>query len=239
MREGVLLRFDVALDKDSAADPARYQAASWGYKRTFRYGSPNYKADGTTGVDPLVPSRAYVSADGRGVFVATPDMRPVMQLRVGWKVRCARRSRRRRRGVHDAVRARALQPACGRLRRHRPRPDPPGDHGGSGRHRSGQRRRGPRRVRQVRMPRVPRDRTRHGDQARPDRSRVCSVAARPIAGRTAAVVADEAYLRQSIREPTAAVVAGFDRPGVGMPSFAGVLSDAQVESVILFLKSLK
>ena len=63
------------------------EASTWGYKRTFRYGSPNYKADGTTGIDPLVPSRAYVSADGRGVFVAIPDMRPVMQLRVGWKVR--------------------------------------------------------------------------------------------------------------------------------------------------------
>ena len=37
----------------------------------------------------------------------------------------------------------------------------------------------------------------------------------------------------------AAVVAGFDRGGVGMPSYAGVLSDEQIESVILFLKSLK
>ncbi len=53
------------------------------------------------------------------------------------------------------------------------------------------------------------------------------------------VTADEGYLRESILEPGAKVVTGFERLGMGMPSFAGVLTDAQIESIILFIKSLQ
>ena len=40
-------------------------------------------------------------------------------------------------------------------------------------------------------------------------------------------------------EPRAKVVTGFNRTGMGMPSFAGVLTEQQIESVILYIKSLK
>jgi mono/diheme cytochrome c family protein len=53
------------------------------------------------------------------------------------------------------------------------------------------------------------------------------------------VTADDGYLRESILEPGAKVVSGYERLGMGMPSFAGVLTDAQIESVILYIKSLK
>ena len=53
------------------------------------------------------------------------------------------------------------------------------------------------------------------------------------------VIATEAYLRESILEPTAKVVTGFGRIGMGMPSYAGVLTEQQLESVLLFIKSLK
>jgi mono/diheme cytochrome c family protein len=46
-------------------------------------------------------------------------------------------------------------------------------------------------------------------------------------------------LREAILDPTAKVAAGFEKGEYAMPSFAGVLSDAQVESVVLFLRSLK
>src|SRR5262249_8253776 len=44
------------------------------------------KADGTTGIDRLSPSSAYVSSDGRAVFVGVPRMSPVMQMRIGWSL---------------------------------------------------------------------------------------------------------------------------------------------------------
>ena len=40
-------------------------------------------------------------------------------------------------------------------------------------------------------------------------------------------------------EPSAKVVSGYERGEVGMPSYAGVLTDREIESIILFIKSLK
>ena len=50
---------------------------------------------------------------------------------------------------------------------------------------------------------------------------------------------DEAYLRESILQPSAKVVEGYERGESGMPSYAGVLTDSQIESIVLFIKSLK
>ena len=50
---------------------------------------------------------------------------------------------------------------------------------------------------------------------------------------------DDAYLRESILTPAAKVVKGFEQVEAGMPPYAGVLTDAQIDSVILFIKSLK
>jgi mono/diheme cytochrome c family protein len=58
----------------------------------------------------------------------------------------------------------------------------------------------------------------------------------PKAGR---VIADEAYLRESILEPSARVVPGFEKAEAGMPSYAGVLTPRQIESIILYIKSLQ
>ncbi len=51
----------------------------------------------------------------------------------------------------------------------------------------------------------------------------------------ASIVADEAYLRQSILNPAAHVVAGFPKI---MPVYEGVLSDEDVAAIIEYIKSL-
>ncbi len=51
--------------------------------------------------------------------------------------------------------------------------------------------------------------------------------------------ADEAYLRESITNPSAKVVKGFEKFDTGMPIYAGILNDSQIDSLILFIKSLK
>ena len=58
-----------------------------------------------------------------------------------------------------------------------------------------------------------------------------------IDGKTAK--ATDAYLKESILEPTAKVVAGHDAAELGMPPFKGILNDAQVASLVLFIKTLK
>jgi cytochrome c oxidase subunit II len=52
----------------------------------------------------------------------------------------------------------------------------------------------------------------------------------------ASVLIDENYLRESMLEPTAKVVAGF--PPV-MPPYKGILNDKEIESIIAFIQSLK
>jgi mono/diheme cytochrome c family protein len=52
-------------------------------------------------------------------------------------------------------------------------------------------------------------------------------------------IVDESYLRESIKEPTAKVVRGYDKSDAGMPSYEGVISDAQIEALILYIKSLQ
>jgi hypothetical protein len=53
-------------------------------------------------------------------------------------------------------------------------------------------------------------------------------------GRT--VVADEAYIRESILDPNAKIVAGFSRDI--MPTFQGVLNEEQVLELTEYIKSL-
>lgn len=58
----------------------------------------------------------------------------------------------------------------------------------------------------------------------------------PIVGGSP-IMPDENYLRESILEPQARIVDGYQ--GQAMPSFKGVLNDAEINSVILYIKSLK
>src|SRR4030095_428234 len=44
----------------------------------------NCNRDGSKGQDEMVPSSAYLSKDRKSVFLGIPDMKPVMQMRVGW-----------------------------------------------------------------------------------------------------------------------------------------------------------
>ena len=52
------------------------------------------------------------------------------------------------------------------------------------------------------------------------------------------VIADEAYLRESILNPPAKVAEGAVNGEAGMPIYDGVLSEEQIESIILYARSL-
>ena len=51
--------------------------------------------------------------------------------------------------------------------------------------------------------------------------------------------ADEAYFPESIREPALRFLAGFDKSDTGMPSYEGVITDSQIEALVLYIKSLR
>ena len=237
--QGVLLRFDSVLDPVRAKDPASYSLATWGYKRAYTYGSAQYKADGTTGIDWLTPSSAYVSKDGRSVFVGVPGMKTAMQMRIGWSLVSDTGARMEdnayttpyelakfdpQREGFDALTV-DLTPRAATQQMAGPVTVEEG-----------------RRLSQV-LGCVACHST--GDQdlfhigpkwkglfgsersyVLPDKKK----------GKT---IADEAYLRESILDPHAKTVSGFERGEYAMPSYAGVVTDSQLEALILYLKSLK
>jgi len=240
MTEGVLLRFDTELDAEQATTAANYRLATWQYRRTYKYGSPQFKADGSPGTDTLVPSRAYVSNDRRAVFVAVPDMKPVMQLEVGWTLQSARGQAMTGAAYTTPY---ALAPFVPRAegfgdlvldltRREAPAAAPPVA---------------------TRGPSIDEGRevfAKYGCLACHATERGTTPkmgptlaglfgSSRRIADRRQPVTVDDAYLRQSITDPSAMIAEDYARAGVGMPSFQGVLTDPQIESVILYVKSLK
>jgi len=241
MDKGVLLRFDVPLDVKKARDPDSYSLASWGYVRTHKYGSPQLKADGTPGQDWLTASSAYLSQDGRGVFIGVPGMKPVMQLRVGWSLATADGAKfednayttlyelpkfdAKTEGFGDITvdltpRA-ALAQAGGPVsveegRRLSQLFGCAACHSPDGKdmHHIG-----------------PTWKGLYGSE------RTYVTPAGKKEKRTA--TADVTYLRESILDPSAKVAVGFERLEAGMPMYAGVLSESQLESLILYLKTLK
>jgi mono/diheme cytochrome c family protein len=85
-KRGIFLRFATPLDPKSASKRTSYEVRRWNYKRTPDYGSPNYKLDGTKGTETLVVASVKLSQDKQAVFLGIPDMREVMQIEVSYKI---------------------------------------------------------------------------------------------------------------------------------------------------------
>jgi cytochrome c2 len=236
MDKGVLLAFEVPLAPKKAVDPASYAVTSWRYQRTYRYGSPQLKADGTPGVDRMVPTSAYLSKDGHRVFIGVAGMKPVMQMHVGWTLATADGQPFQESAVFTPYELSTFNPEAEGFDKLTvdlaPRTEgtttsaPPSIDEG-------------RRIYE-----------RYGCIAchASDDSTLSRLGPtfkglygsdRTFSDGVVRVTANEAYIRESILEPTAKVVTGFGRTGMGMPSFAGVLTEQQLESVILYIKSLK
>ena len=240
MTDGVLLRFEVALDPRAASDPANYSLQSWSYRRSSKYGSAMYKADGAPGQDALTPSAAYVSRDSRSVFVAVPGMKPVMQLRVGWSLATNEGTT-----FHDNAYTTPYELA---------KFDPVAEGFGP--------------LKVDLTPRAPTAAASAAPPTAAEGARLAQMFAcvachgsdnNPavarsgppwqglfgssrkvfIGGKAREITADETYLRESILEPTAKLAAGFEKGEYAMASYAGVLTEAQIESLILHIKTLR
>jgi len=234
MDKGLLVRFDVPLDGASVT-PGNFSVERWNYVRTANYGSPHFKLDGSKGQDAMAASSAYLSKDGRSAFIGLPEMRTVMQMRLGWSLKTAAGATfeqsayftpkaltpfdSKKEGFGELVVD--LTPRTAIAAANTPVTIDEG-----------------RRVSEL-MGCV----ACHSN----DGSLVGKVgpswkglfaSQRSIVG-GAKVVADEAYLRESIKEPAAKVVSGFEKNDTGMPSYEGVMTESQIEALILYIKSLK
>ena len=239
MDRGVLLRFDVAVDAKKAADPGSYSISTGGYKRAFTYGSAQYKADGTTGIDWLTASSGYVSADGRSVFIGVPGMKPVMQMRIGWSLVSTDGLRMesnayttpydlpkfdgKAEGFGDIAVDLTPRTAAAQI------VGPVSVEEG-------------RRLSQV-LGCVACHSVQDKDFARigPKWNGLFGSERTFFAPdkRKSKTTADDAYIRESILKPAAKTVAGFEKGELAMPSYDGVVTKEQLDSLVLYIQSLK
>jgi cytochrome c2 len=236
--KGVVLRFNAKLDAKLATNPESYSAERWNYKRTPEYGSPHLKLDGSNGQEWLNASSAYLSTDGQSVLVAFPEMKTCHQMRVGW-------------GLQSADGLKAANTAY-----FSPWELMPFDAAKLGFERGLKIDLTPRKsaVAAAVNPTIEEGERLYqmfGCMAchSTDGTLVGKVGPswkglfgteRDIAkGVKGKVKADENYLRESIVNPSAKVVKGFEKFDTGMPIYAGILNDSQIDSLILYIKSLK
>jgi glucose/arabinose dehydrogenase/cytochrome c2 len=88
-KQGIILGFDTELDAATAANPENFRVKRWDYKRTEEYGSGHYKTDGTSGEETLTAAASYLSADRKKVLLLVPDMKEVMQMEVVYQLKSA------------------------------------------------------------------------------------------------------------------------------------------------------
>jgi cytochrome c2 len=237
MKQGVLLGFDEKLDSTKAINLDSYSLSSWSYRRTYNYGSGQYKADGEAGIDWLTPSSAYFSKDHRSVFIGIPEMTPVMQLRIGWSL--------------ETEAGKSFEENAYTTPYSLPDFDPVRE--GFGKltvdltpRKAVSRDTGPISIEEGKklyqlmgciachsltgsdMPKVGPTWSGLFNRDRPV----------VINRKKTSITADEAYLRESILDPTAKIVPEYTKGEYAMPSYVGVLTDSQVESLVLFIKSL-
>ena len=86
---GVTIRFGVELDQRTITNPANYQVKRWNYKRSEQYGSGHFKLDGTPGEELLPVFSAHLSDDKKALFLAVPDIQEVMQMQVSYNIESA------------------------------------------------------------------------------------------------------------------------------------------------------
>ncbi len=235
MDKGVLVRFDVPLDAKPAGDRASFTMESWHYRRTFQYGSPHLKTDGTPGQDWLTPSAAYLSQDKRSVFVALPGMKPVAQMRLGWSLATTDGAKFEGNTwftPHELAKFDPEKEGFGKIEVDlTPKPSlapvtaPASVEEGK-------------RLYQL-MGCMACHSLDDAVEKKIGPSWKGLYGSKREIFKGGSIEATDDYLRESILTPAAKIVKGFEKIEAGMPVYSGVLNDTQIESLIMFIKTLR
>jgi glucose/arabinose dehydrogenase/mono/diheme cytochrome c family protein len=237
MDKGVLLRFEEQLDPTTTTNPDSYSMASWHYVRTYQYGSAQYRADEEHGIDWLTPSSAYLSKDGRSVFIGVPGMKPVMQLRVGWSLKTADGLSFAKTAYTTPYELATFDPVAEGFKKLEVDLTP---------RKNKEQQMGPITIEEgKKLHQMMGCAACHSTDGK-DMQKVGPTWNGLYGSRREVVIekkretitANEDYIRESILNPSAKTVRGFEKSEYAMPSYAGVLTETQIESLILYVKSL-
>lgn len=233
-QQGIVLRFGVELDEEQATNPLNFQVKRWNYQRTKQYGSGHFKLDGSPGEEGLPVFSAHLSEDRKAVFLVVPAMEEVMQMEVLYGLQ-ADDGRIMDDGFWFTVNE--VEPIDLRSQGF---PQPIDLAAIDARHQQETAAEGPPSI---------------AKGAQLFQATACAgchsldgeasalhgpplhdifMSERQFADGTSGI-ADDDYIRESILEPAKKVVKGY--PGE-MPSYLGILSDGDVESLVLYIRSL-
>tara|TARA_R110002096_G_scaffold168538_6_gene339391 strand:- start:763 stop:3369 length:2607 start_codon:yes stop_codon:yes gene_type:complete len=234
-RRGAYLRFSFELDPEFATTPSRYEVNRWNYLRSPAYGSAAYRLDGSKGQDRLAVSSVKLSADGKSVFIGVPNMLEAMQIEVDYDVQSTSGGKHKKEvffTAHQLVELDLTELGFA---------DNEVDLSHS----------------EIVKENIMKPDAEIGKQLYTNFGCIACHSLdgslegktgpswkglfgseRTLIGNGQTVVANEAYLKESIKSPAAKIAQGAVNGEAGMPIYEGVLSDAQIESLILFMKSL-
>jgi hypothetical protein len=250
-KRGILMSFDTPLSVDLAAELGRYAADRWNYRQTHQYGSGNYRTDNDEPGQEAIPvSSAMLSMDGKSLFLGIRDMRPSHSLRLTYRLPApgVEQVENAYLTVHSlpsldltrlgfktnevdlrprldlAAEGPAVEPAAELGREVALR------HGCVACHATGD----------ALLPPPPP--VAEGAKTAVGPSWIGLWGAHLTFSNGAEIKSvDAAYLRESILDPARRVREGYEmeRTGVGMPSYLGVLKDHEIESLVLYIQTLK
>ena len=236
-KQGIVLGFDCEMDAKSI-NPASFAVKRWNYKRTEEYGSGYFKLDGTSGQETLPVLAAYLSPDRKKVLLLIREMAEVMQMEVAYDLKAGDGKKVTDRfwftinntseitpekdgfnNVDLAILSEKKADATAVVATEN-KVIASAENGKeifqkmacSGCHSEGLKTKG--------MYGPPFQNLYKSERHFED-------------GTTA--IADEKYIRESILTPAAKIIKGYNEE---MPSFVGILSDSDIESITLYLKSL-
>jgi mono/diheme cytochrome c family protein len=234
---GIVLSFDEELDEESVNDISNYRVERWNYLRTEEYGSGHYRLDGSPGQEMLPVFSAHLSDDGKGVFLAIPNIEVVQQMELSYSINAVDGTEMEDQfwfTVNHVEPVNLLAAGFSNLDLDDLLADS-----------------GERELLDGNGEPVTVDRGRElfqrtgcigchsidgsaGTERGPSLNGLFGTERRFQDGSTA--IADEEYFRRAVTDPGSRVLEGYEE---GMPSFLGILSDDEIDSIILYIKSLK
>lgn len=230
-QDGVFISFATPLAPETVT-PENILAATWNYQRTKDYGSGRFRSSGLPGVDAVPVGQVLLSKDRKTVFVHLPDLRPVHQLEVGHDF--ALQSGERASGsvyftIHKTYPVRIEEAGFENVDLSKsvpvtrlPAPEPPTIARGK--------------QLSVQLGCIACHSTDGSIQGKTGPTWKGLFGKDRLFADGSIESANEFYIRTSILEPQKKIVSGYQP---GMASYAGILSDDQLESIILYIRSLK
>jgi glucose/arabinose dehydrogenase len=235
---GMLVQFQQPLDAAYSTNLANFSLQRWNYRRTSSYGSGHYLPDGAPGQEFVPIHLALLSGDRRSLFLYVPNMKPVMQMELTYRLKSQA-------GepfdghvyftVHELQDLDLTQ--CGF----------PPVHWADWQ-------KAPQTFQPANAPQVV-----SVLQGCHFYETLGCIACHSIDGTTAGragptflglygrerdfatgepQIADDPYIRESILKPQARIVRGYEHSEVSMPTYEGVITDPQIQSLTWFIKSL-